>query len=128
MSGLTVTGWQKREGATESLKVEQKGGTWTATVPPAYPVDSAKLSAFVADLSRLRLERFVTGGSGFDLKEDALQIAVTMDDKTVHELTIGAADGAGLFARSKQLPGDTFVVGKAPFETIRSDGKKYFVK
>ena len=70
----------------------------------------------------------MTGGTGFDLKEDALQIEVTMADKTVHELTVGAADGAGLFARSKQLPGDTFVVGKTPFEPIRNEGKKYFAK
>ena len=53
---------------------------------------------------------------------------VTMADKTVHELILGAPDGAGYFARSKQLPGDTFVVGKSVFEAIRRDGKKYFAK
>jgi hypothetical protein len=127
VTGVTVTGWKSQLGAAESLTFEQKDGTWTAKVPPTYPVDPAKVAAFVADLSRLRLERFVTTGKGLTLAEDALQVEVTLADKTVLELMVGAADGAGYFATSKQHPGDTFVVGKALFEEVRK-GKGSFAK
>ena len=77
-----------------------------------------RVSYFVAGLSKLNLVKFVPAGKGLELKDDAFQVDIALADKTV-QLTVGAEEGTGYFATSKQMPGDTFVVGKALFEKFR---------
>ncbi len=123
---LKVTGWAGLVGSPISRTFDQKNGVWT--MKETGTLDPSKVAALVAGLSRLELDRFVPAIAvkGMKPEEDALQIEITLADKSVLELTVGAADGAGYFATSKQS-GDTFVVGKALFEKVR-EKPAYFAK
>ncbi|MFO0925594.1 MAG: DUF4340 domain-containing protein [Gemmataceae bacterium] len=127
VTGLTVRGWKTVVGAVTTLTFAQKDGKWTATSPPGYNLDAGKVTDLLQSLSRVQAERFVPAGKGLKLDEGAMQFEITLADKKVLELTVGAEDGASVYATSNQLKGDVFLVPKALVEAARK-APAYFSK
>ena len=120
MATLTVRGWKSiLQGRPRRLTFEQKDGTWTTKEAGYQPSTRPRSPRSSRGCRGCTSSDSSPAGKGLTLDEDALQVEVTLADKTVLDLTVGAADGAGYFATSKQLKGDTFLVGKALFEEVR---------
>ena len=113
---VKFSGWKKLFGSVETLSAEKKDGKWIVKNPKDFNLDTTKLTTLLGGLSNLQAERFVASGKDLKLAEDALEIALTLADKKVLELTVGGLDGASYYATSNQLKGDVFLVGKDLFE------------
>jgi hypothetical protein len=119
VASVKFTGWEGLVGSPITKVMEQKDGKWVMKEPKGAPLDSSKVESLLATLSNLQADRFVKSGKGLTLKEDALQIEITLKDKKVLELTVGGADGASYYATSNQLKGDVFLLPKDLFEAVR---------
>jgi hypothetical protein len=118
---VKLSGWFSRDKEVTTRTLEKKDGKWTIKEKPTQTVDESKWLPFLNALAKLKAQKFVPSGKGFDLKEDALKFEVTMDDKkTTYDLTLGAADVENYFATSGQHKGETFLVLKKPFEEVKS--------
>jgi hypothetical protein len=135
VKGARLTGWQDIIGNPFTLDLERKTSQpWVVKAPPNYNLDSGKIEAFLAGLTNLRAERFlgkITPNPEYklELRDGALEIVLTLDgEKEPYLLTIGGPSGTdGYYARSNKLPGEVFVVARAPFEQARSK-PAYFQK
>lgn len=127
VTGLTVRGWKNVVGAVTTLSFEQADGKWTVKAPAGYNLDVAKVNEVIGGLSRVQAERFVPAGKGLKLDEGAMQFEVTLADKKVLELTVGADEGALAYASSSQLKGDVFLVPAALVANVRK-APAYFSK
>jgi hypothetical protein len=116
---VTAKGWASVTGAPLTYVLEQKDGAWKATTPADFPLDGQKAADLVNALSRLQAEKFVPAGKAMTLNEDALELEITMADKTVYQLTLGGLDANSYFATSSTLKGEVFTVSKTPFEEGR---------
>jgi hypothetical protein len=126
---VKFTGWKKTLGSPNSLMLEQKDGKWVLSPKsPLKPeVDTAKVANLLGGLSHLQAEKFVPSGKGLKLAEDAFEVSITLSDKKVLDLTVGAQEGNSYFATSNQLKGDVFLVSKDLFEEARK-APGYFSK
>jgi hypothetical protein len=124
---LKLTGWKKLLGSPHTRTLEKKDKTWTCKEQKDFKVDDTKVTSLLAGLAHLKAERFVQSGKGLKPDEDAFQIEITMDDKKVYDLTVGAQEGNSYFATSNQLKGDVFLVAKDLFEEARK-APGYFSK
>jgi hypothetical protein len=115
---LKLTGWRKLLGSPGTRTLTSKDGKWTSK--EIADVDPEKVKRFLEGLSNLKAERFVASGKGLKLTEDALQVEITLADKKVLEVTVGAAEGNSFYATSNQLKGEVFLVPKDLFEGPRS--------
>ncbi len=128
VKSVKLSGWKESAGRVDTLEAEAKGdGKWEAKSPPGFNLDPAQLQAFLAGLASLRAERFVTPRPGvktaLDTSEGALHIEVRIDGQEKPlVLMVGAEDPENkglLFASTSRLPGEIFLVPKAPFEKAR---------
>jgi hypothetical protein len=116
---VKLTGWKQLLGSVQTMVLERKGGTWTRKDNPGFTVDAAKVDSLLSSLSNLHADRFVSAGKGLKLAENAFQVEITLDDKKVLELTVGAVEGNQCYAISNQAKGEVFLVNKEPFEKPR---------
>ncbi len=137
--GIKIVGWAKLAGGKPlTLDLIRKSEKeWTVKDQPDYKVDAAKAEAFAASLNLVRADHFIKGKGGpdpaqhLDLKDDALQIDVTIDgEKEPYTLTVGGEEKrnntAYFFATSNRAPGAVFLVFKDRFAQLRANGRGYF--
>jgi len=120
---VALRGWSGTAGFPLTLEVartDDKNWEVKAGPPKAdFTLDSAKVNTLLTHLSNLRAERFVAADAAqkIDVKLGGLSIKLTLDgEEKPLTLTLGEADGQGLFAAASTLPGDTVVVSKFLFD------------
>lgn len=117
---LTVKGWVPLLGAPYTLSLERKAGKWEVKSPAGYSLDPSKADSLVAELSRLKAEKFIpSSGKGLKLSEGALEIEVGLEDKKTYALTVGEFEGPGIVASSPQFKGETFIIPRASYEDMK---------
>jgi hypothetical protein len=134
---IKVEGWKKSQGFAVTLDAIRKDSqSWTLKSPPDFDLDDAQVNALLADLSKLRAQRFVVRkGSAkpefeLDDKTRSLQITLTIErEKSPITLTIGKLDPNenAYYAQCSTLPGDVFLLPQYLFEK-RLTGVKSFSK
>lgn len=123
---VRVEGWYELNRAKTALVFERKGGTWAAE--GAFPVDPAKVDAFLDALDGLRVKAFVPGppqpAQRFPVAPEpgqpaqapdqyqGLQVALELEGGKRADLNVGAATdgGASYFVWSGALPPNEQVV------------------
>jgi hypothetical protein len=81
----------------------------------------------VRSISRLQAERFVPAAKGTAFAEGGFEIEVTLTDKKVLTLTVGAEEGASAYAVSSELKGEAVMVRADLFSAARA-APAYFSK
>jgi hypothetical protein len=114
---VKLTGWGNVVPGGTTLTMVQKDGKW---IGKGFAVDQGKVSDLLSSLSQLRAERFISLKQAKGLKaKGSMRIEITLTDKKVLDLTLGAAEGDNYHAVSNQLKGEAVLVPKAPFENVR---------
>ena len=90
-------------------------------------LDADKVENLVRRLSKLQAEKFVPSGKGLLFADGAFQVDVTLTDKRVLTLTVGAEEGASASAQSSELKGETVLIGGDLFTGPRG-APAYFSK
>jgi hypothetical protein len=124
---LKLTGWQNVLGVPYSIELERKDSTsWTVKNPPEYNIDPNKVKNLLADLSKLKAEKFVgklpKADADLEVGKGALVIDLTFekDDKPL-KIVVGKADtDATYLATSSRVPEDVIQVKKSLFEAAKS--------
>jgi hypothetical protein len=127
VASVRFKGWQKILGSASTLTVERKDGSWSVTDKSDFPLDTAKVEELLQSLSRLQAEKFVPVGQGFGFSEGGFEITITLKDKQVLTLLVGAEQGSSVFAQSSELKGETVLIRSQPFTGPRG-APAYFSK
>jgi hypothetical protein len=140
VTGLKLAGWQNLTGTEAKLTLERKGKDgWSVKAQEGVkidPLDAAKAEGFLTGLVGLRAESFVSHKGEvkpeykLDAKDGALAVEVTQEgEKEPFTVTVGGEDASGrfLYATSKQMPKDVFLVPKDRFEKAKG-APTYFKK
>lgn len=138
-TNLKLQGWQKLYGFVLTLDLERKAPDskeWVVkSAPMGFTLDNKKVEEFVAGLSNLQAERFLTRsdpkpehklGKG----ERALEIEIRVTgEKEPLTLVLGDAEGKekkAYHAQSSAVPGDVFLVAASRFQKLLEEGAKFF--
>jgi Domain of unknown function (DUF4340) len=128
VEAVKLTGWKKVLGGAETRTLEFKDAKWSIKEKPAAAVDSAKVDAFLASLANLQAEKFVSTGKELSVDQNGLEIEITLKgSKEPLQLLVGGQEGTSVYASSKQLKDEVFLVPGSIFEGPRSQ-PGYFTK
>ncbi len=122
---IELTGWSAIFVNPKTATLERKGSAWIGKGVADFPIDAGKVDGLLGSISNLQADRFVSSGKGLKPSEGGFQIKLTLDDRKVLELTVGAVEGDKVYATSSQVKGEVFLVNKEPFEKPRQ-GPAYF--
>jgi hypothetical protein len=127
VTGITIRGWaDKGKGKPLTFSAERDGDNWKIKEPSGNELKEQELKDFLQALSNVQAEKFLASGSKFDPKDGGLEVKLTLKDKKVLTLNVGAEVGGSYAVKSSQATGDVFAVAKGMFEKIRKDGRNYF--
>ena len=112
-----------------TLELERKSAKeWTAAKPAGIKINAGRAEDLVKALEHLKAEKFVDAKGAYDLevKQGALEIEITLDNKAKEKLTltIGKAEGGSFYAASNKQPGTVFLIGKGQdniLENVKKD-------
>ncbi|NBO91443.1 MAG: DUF4340 domain-containing protein [Planctomycetia bacterium] len=126
VSSVTFSGWQKVVGSVLTRKIDRKGTTWE-TSDKDIKLDTDKVENLIRSLTRLQAEKFVPAGKGLAYTEGSFQVQITLNDKRVLTLKVGAEEGSAAYAESSELKGETVMIRADLFSGPRS-APAYFTK
>lgn len=127
---LSLRGWSGVAGVILTLDLVRKDGTtWEIKAGPNkddFNLDNARVSQFLALLSTLRAEKFLSHGKApepnqkLDVKLGGLSVRVKLEgEEKPLTLLIGEADAQGYFAIASTLAGDILLLDKQQFEGVK---------
>ena len=127
VKSIRLRGWRAATGVPTEFKFERKGADWVAVTPAGFPVDGAKVNAFLALLDGLRAKAFVPGPMkpehGFPPEAEGLDITLEIEGTPGLALNLAAPTdgGASYFLHAGSLPENERVVTVAadPFKPFK---------
>ena len=117
-----IVGWRAVTGSPFTLDLERKQGKWQAKAPMNFAIDTSKVDKFLADVTNLRAEKFISFGTpvkpdqNFDPVQGGTILEFTVSgEKGVQKLTLGKAEGDAFLAQASKISGAVITVKQAAF-------------
>ncbi len=117
---LKMVGWRAVTGNPFTLDLERKQGKWQAKTPPNFSIDTQKVDKFLADVSNLKVDKFISFGNqvkpdqNFDPVKGGMILEFTVSgEKGIQKLTLGKAEGDAFLAQASKISGAVITVKQA---------------
>lgn len=117
---VRMVGWQAVTGSPFTLELQRAQGKWQAKTPVNFAIDTTKVDKFLADVTNLRVEKFVSFATppkpeqNFDPSKGGMSLEFTVSgEKETKKLWLGKTEGEFQLAQSSKIPGAIFTLRQA---------------
>lgn len=117
---VRMVGWQAVTGSPFTLELQRAQGKWQAKTPANFAIDTAKVDKFLADVTNLRVDKFVSFATpakpeqNFDPAKGGMSLEFTISgEKELRKLSIGKIEGDSQLAQASKIPGAIFTIKQA---------------